>query len=213
MPHKTQRKWCRTLSDPFLIKWRSERINVAVQMDPKLPEILFIFIFLIKGLSFPSSISEWVFPSFIWCSLSSPNTHTQPQWTPRLRDPSFGPQRSRTNDDIKVALWARPSKCRSAKQVIMSASKISMNKHAYLTKKKKRKWVGLEWTAQTDPNLVRFWGWWRTCGRWRWTCLMWDFDKEDWCVSIAGTRMQRKKSSAVGARNTWDQVSVNEDQH
>lgn len=211
MPHKTQRKWCRTLSDPFLIKWRSERINVAVQMDPKLPEILFIFIFLIKGLSFPSSISEWVFPSFIWCSLSPPNTHTQPQWTPRLRDPSFGPQRSRTNDDIKVALWARPSKCRSAKQVIMSASKISMNKHAYLTKKRKESGTGVN-----HPNVPKFSEILRLLAN-LWEMKMNVFDVRLWQGRLMcfyrRNEDAEKKSSAVGARNTWDQVSVNEDQH
>lgn len=110
--------------------WGGERITV--QMGPKLWEILFIFIFLINRLSLPSSISEWVFLSFIWCSLSPPNIHIQPYWILRLRDPSFGSQRSITNDDIKVALWAWPSKCRSPKQVIMSGFKISMNKHVCL---------------------------------------------------------------------------------
>lgn len=112
--------------------WGGERITAAVQMGPKLWEILFIFIFLINRTSLPSSISEWVFLSFIWCSLSPPNIHIQPYWILRLRDPSFGSQRSITNDDIKVALWAWPSKCRSPKQVIMSGFKISMNKHVCL---------------------------------------------------------------------------------
>lgn len=80
----------------------------------------------------PSSISEWVFLWFIWCSLSPPTIHIQPYWILRLRDPSFGHHRSITNDNIKVALWAWPSKCRSTKQEIMLDFNISMNKHVVL---------------------------------------------------------------------------------
>lgn len=119
-------------------------------------EILFIFIFLINRLVLPSSISEWVFLSFIWCSLSPPTIHTQPYWFLRLRDPSFGHQRSITNDNIKVVLWAWPSKLRSTKQEIMLDFKISMNKHVCLE------------SGELDCealNLERFWMCWWTCGR------------------------------------------------
>lgn len=163
-------------------------------MGPKLWEILFIFIFLINRLPLPSSISEWVFLSFIWCSLSPPTIHIQPYWILRLRDPSFGHQRSITNDNIKVSLWAWPSKCRSTKQVIMLGFKIGMNKHVFL-KFGELNCEGL--------NLERFWGWWWTCGRCWWTSFgfiwMWGFNEKK-------TIMWRfRPSTVVFSASEWDE--------
>lgn len=161
-------------------------------------EILFIFIFLINRLSLPSSISEWVFLSFIWCGLSPPAIHIQPYWIPRLRDPSFGHQRSITNDNIKVALWAWPSKCRSTKQVIMLSFEISMNKHVCLKSGKlTRVWL----------NLGRFGGRWWTWRGCRWISLV--FVCGSWMCGLNGKKdhnVERfRPSNVVFSTSEWNE--------